>query len=391
MDRSPNTLFLRLEGALQAWGNNESKFVIRRTADAPTKSGVFGLLCAALGVTRLDAEKDWLPQLQKMRMGVRIDRPGIRWWDYHTVGAGQEMRKAGFRQSDKISDPIQARKVIHEPDFGNKIDMKMGPILTRREYLADGSFLVALQGDPHIVDTLFKALQEPVWTVFLGRKSCPPSRLIWEHEPGYFESLEDALRSIPLQKREDDSVITASWDVLLDWMPAFDGDKVPDDIEIHYDIPLSFQPPNHAPRYVIRKRIGLGPNTETQKVTIGRPWTARRIRADYGNREYRRVRAERLVMDHSACMFCKAPATTVQHVSYSRAGGREVPEDLRALCRICHDACTMLEYGAGMGNERIDPSDPAWRDAILAKRNEIIEYHSRAQHSRKLQPKKEQT
>ena len=43
-----NNLFLRLEGPLQSWGSHESKFVIRRTGEAPTKSCVVGLLCAAI-------------------------------------------------------------------------------------------------------------------------------------------------------------------------------------------------------------------------------------------------------------------------------------------------------------------------------------------------------
>ncbi len=91
---SGNTLFLRLEGPLQAWGDQQSKFVVRRTADAPTKSGVVGLLCAALGVSRSEAAQKWLPKLNALLMGVRIDRSGVRWWDYHTVGAEMQMRIA---------------------------------------------------------------------------------------------------------------------------------------------------------------------------------------------------------------------------------------------------------------------------------------------------------
>lgn len=73
-----NTLFLRLEGPMQAWGNHESKFAIRRIYEAPTKSGVSGLLCAALGVSRQQADKEWLAKLRPLRMGVRIDAPGFR-------------------------------------------------------------------------------------------------------------------------------------------------------------------------------------------------------------------------------------------------------------------------------------------------------------------------
>src|SRR3990170_3444404 len=91
---STNALFLRLEGPLQAWGEQQSKFVIRRTAEAPTKSGIIGMLCAALGVSRSEAAEKWLPKLRDLLMGVRIDSPGVRWWDYHTVGARIEMRIA---------------------------------------------------------------------------------------------------------------------------------------------------------------------------------------------------------------------------------------------------------------------------------------------------------
>ena len=72
---------------------------------------------------------------------------------------------------------------------------------------------------------------------------------------------------------------------------------------------------------------------------------------------------QRLERDCNLCVFCKTPATTVQHVTYRRAGkGDETQEDLRSLCRLCHDAVTMIEYGLGMGLDRINPEDPRWRE-----------------------------
>ena len=50
-----NTLFLRLEGPLQAWGLR-ARWGERDTADAPTKSGVLGLLGCAMGLRRDDSE-----------------------------------------------------------------------------------------------------------------------------------------------------------------------------------------------------------------------------------------------------------------------------------------------------------------------------------------------
>ena len=44
-------LLLRLAGPLQAWGA-KSRFTVRATELAPTKSGVIGMLAAAVGRTR---------------------------------------------------------------------------------------------------------------------------------------------------------------------------------------------------------------------------------------------------------------------------------------------------------------------------------------------------
>ena len=43
-----NTLFLRLEGPLQSWGER-GRWSVRDTALEPTKSGVIGLIACALG------------------------------------------------------------------------------------------------------------------------------------------------------------------------------------------------------------------------------------------------------------------------------------------------------------------------------------------------------
>lgn len=45
------TLLLRLAAPLQSWGS-DSKFETRKTDREPTKSGVVGLLAAALGLRR---------------------------------------------------------------------------------------------------------------------------------------------------------------------------------------------------------------------------------------------------------------------------------------------------------------------------------------------------
>lgn len=359
-----NTLFLRLEGPLQAWGNQESKFVVRRTAEAPTKSGMIGMFCAALGIPRVQAEGEWLSKLNTLQMGVRSDKLGIRWWDYHTVGAGMRMRIA---EGEGKTKP--------------------GAMLTRREYLCDASFLVALQGEPELIGELEQAIREPKWTLYLGRKSCPPGRPLLEHPAQYYPDLMTALSSVPWRKRLKNDKISETVDCLIDWKPTTQQPEAPADAEVWYDVPFSFEPPSHHPRFVIRKKLHVGKNGDisvsekpAQNITKRPP----RPRANYRNSEYRNQREKRLEYDHNLCVFCKSHATTVQHITYRHAGGYELLDDLRSLCRLCHDAVTMIEYGLGMGMDRINPEEPRWREKIIQKRKEIIDFRSMETRRRRL-------
>ena len=66
------TLLLRLAAPLQSWGSS-SKFEIRATEKMPTKSGVVGMLAAALGWKR-DAD---LSSLSKLKFGVRAAKAAL--------------------------------------------------------------------------------------------------------------------------------------------------------------------------------------------------------------------------------------------------------------------------------------------------------------------------
>ena len=66
-----STLLLRLAAPLQAWGIN-SKFDIRKTEREPSKSGVVGLLAAALGRRRDES----LDDLAALKFGIRSDKEG---------------------------------------------------------------------------------------------------------------------------------------------------------------------------------------------------------------------------------------------------------------------------------------------------------------------------
>lgn len=129
-------LLLRLSAPLQAWGTENSKFEIRKTGREPSKSGIVGLLAAALGIRRNEPEK--LRELNALRIGVRIDRAGKLLRDYQTVQA--------------------------KP-----------PYVTSRYYLSDAVFLVGLEGERELLKRIEFALSHPVFPLFLGRRSCPPT------------------------------------------------------------------------------------------------------------------------------------------------------------------------------------------------------------------------
>ncbi len=362
-----NTIFLRLEGPLQAWGTQESKFVIRASDEAPTKSGIIGLLCASMGISRREA-KEWFPRFHKLKIGVRIDRPGIRWWDYNTIGA-----------------KIGSLTAVGKPKY-TATTKEIETLLSRREFLCDASFLVAIRGEPQLIQLIHEALLNPKWTLYLGRKSCPPSVPIHSGDIVSHDDLVSALKSIPWRPRSKNDKKPEKLTCLTDWTPTDDKPYAPDDAEIWYDMPDSFERPSHHPRFVIREElsIGEGKDVEIGELTQNRPPSPKRPRADYTNSEWKKVRKKRLDIDHHLCAFCKSPGTTVQHITYRHAGGEERIDELITLCRLCHDAVTMIEYGENMGIDRINPCEEKWKDRITQKRNEIIRYRSLATRKRKL-------
>jgi CRISPR system Cascade subunit CasD len=138
-----SVLLIRLAGPMQSWGTR-SRFSNRDTGLEPSRSGVIGLLCAALGRPREEHLDDFRP----LKMAVRVDREGRLMRDYHTA---QEVRRA---------DPTKGTQ---------------DTVLSERFYLADADFLVGLEGERAFLERLDAALRRPVWPLFLGRKSFVPS------------------------------------------------------------------------------------------------------------------------------------------------------------------------------------------------------------------------
>lgn len=154
------TLLLRLQGPMQSWGTT-SRFDERDTQLEPSKSGVLGLVCAALGRDRQEPVED----LAALRMGVRVDHEGVPMRDYQTA--------TGVLIATGKSD---LRRTVVSP----------------RYYLSDAAFLVGLEGaDEMLLAHIHAALRAPRWPLALGRKSFVPGMPVW---------LPDGLSPLPLEE-----------------------------------------------------------------------------------------------------------------------------------------------------------------------------------------------
>lgn len=172
---APRCLGFVLDGPLQSWGT-ASRFQRRGTNHHPSKSGVAGLIAAALGLPKGSArEHDTLAAIAALRMTtVLLPRnrwrartaahytplPVLRLSDYHTVGGG----------FDKATHPLHIpRKAKGGPADNATVSL--------REYLMDARFAVLLEArqDDTVLKEIAVGLNNPVWGVWLGRKCCLPA------------------------------------------------------------------------------------------------------------------------------------------------------------------------------------------------------------------------
>jgi CRISPR system Cascade subunit CasD len=213
---------------MQAWGER-SRFVRRETGAEPTKSGVVGLLAAALGYRRTDD----LEQLAGLGFGVRVDQPGVIIRDFQTA---------------------------------KSLDGKRVMPLSYRFYLSDAVFLAAVQGDDEWIETLAEALRRPVFPLYLGRRSCPPAEPVLAPDAvrrgtTVFDVLAtEPWAASPLHRRRVQNPRPSVSVVLDEHLVPDPGDDRFRDRELPRnlrDLPLSFDPAHrdYAIRAVVRGTV----------------------------------------------------------------------------------------------------------------------------------------
>ena len=191
---------------MQAWGHR-SRFDNRDTGLEPTRSGVIGLLCCALGWDRSTDLRVFKP----LQMGVRVENPGRVELDFHTAQ----------REGDANAS------------------------ISSRYYLSDARFLVGLEGELTFLQTLEEALKNPKWALFLGRKSFVPSLPIAREivESDLMTALNNApwqsLSRGDLRRFEHKPTLKIVWETL----DAREGESIT-------DVPRDFERRRYAARYL---------------------------------------------------------------------------------------------------------------------------------------------
>lgn len=209
------TLLLKMSGPLQSWGT-QSRFRRRDAGHEPSKSGVIGMVAAALGRSRNEPVDD----LVSLKFAVRTDASGTLIRDYQT-----------------------AKNWAKNP--------KGAVSLSTRMYLSDAVFVVALEGEREQLETIESALKKPVYPLYLGRRACPAG---YDLVLGICEeSAEEALRSLEWQMPEHRRLnlpIQVLLRIQRDALPGERGDLVE-------DIPVSFSPEHR--QYTSREVVSVEP------------------------------------------------------------------------------------------------------------------------------------
>lgn len=162
-------LVFQLQAPLASWGE-PAVGEYRGTAEHPSQSALVGLLGAALGLLRED-EAAHAALRDELAWAVGLLSAGRLLRDYHTA---QVPPRAALK-----GRPHATRR--HELTVPKQ---DLGTILSTRDYRQDAASLVAVtvragctpQFD---LPMLAEALRRPYFTLYLGRKACPPAAPLW--------------------------------------------------------------------------------------------------------------------------------------------------------------------------------------------------------------------
>jgi len=207
-----SNLIIYLDGPMQGWGYM-ADHAWRNCLPHPTRSGVTGILAAALGIDRNDPEEpEKIARINRLRMTI-----------------------IGLQTSQRIAPGRQIRD-YHTAQTRNKRGEVVGNAeVTHRDYLLDSKFLVLLDGDEDLLNAIQPALRNPTWFATLGRRSCVPASPLLL---GRFDS--ELMAIAELQKRLGRPV-----NIILRVEEGYENGAT-----LLRDLPISFSARTHGQRMV---------------------------------------------------------------------------------------------------------------------------------------------
>ncbi len=156
-----NYLIFTIAAPMASFGGQYDPGERRNSADRPAKSGILGLIAAALGIERTEEER--LAQLRdSLHFAVRVDDPGQPAFDYHTTQVPPARRNRRFAtRADELAVPKTELRTILSTR-GYRINARVSPA-------------VWLRGDnpPVSLEDVAEALRKPRFALFAGRKAHP--------------------------------------------------------------------------------------------------------------------------------------------------------------------------------------------------------------------------
>ncbi len=126
----------------------------RGTLVWPGRSAILGLLGAAKGIDRTGD----FSALDALDIAVAVFDSGGLLRDYHTV---QTVPSAAVNKPNSRPEALAAAK------------HRTNTTITKRDYRTGSLYGVAVWGNEQTLTQLLDALNEPMYTLYLGRKSCP--------------------------------------------------------------------------------------------------------------------------------------------------------------------------------------------------------------------------
>lgn len=195
-----NYIVLWLEAPLQSWGV-DSHFYRRNTNNFPTKSGVSGLILSGMGAS--GEQRELLERISNIDMTVfsyirkpikdqffviNENQPLLQ--DFHMIGSGFD------NNNDR-------RNKLRIPKRYDRKSANGGPKRTFRYYLQDSFFstILHISNDEELSRMITKALQNPVYDICLGRRSCVPTDFVFRGMFSLYEEAKVCIEEIVIEKK----------------------------------------------------------------------------------------------------------------------------------------------------------------------------------------------